>query len=167
VNRRITRRWTAPYSSVHVVTDDKIRRQRGRLDMGTNDQGKSNVFGEGLPGTGGDFIDTNDTEGHKANTKYEPPRADGGPDDFLRTKPIPNLDGSEEDVEGHRGRGGRIPTADGSEEGAGPDDFLRTKPIPNIDGSDEDVEGHLYTGGPSTQGEFSKRAPSDSPHGER
>jgi hypothetical protein len=137
---------------VHVVTDDKIRRQRGRLDMGTNDQGKSNVFGEGLPGTGGDFIDTNDTEGHKANTKYEPPRADGGPDDFLRTKPIPNLDGS--DVEGHGTEGG-------------PDDFLRTKPIPNIDGTDEDVEGHLYTGGPSTQGEFSKRAPSDSPHGER
>ena len=32
--------------------------------MADTDQGKSELFGEGLPGTGGDFIDPGDVEGH-------------------------------------------------------------------------------------------------------
>jgi hypothetical protein len=66
-----------------------------------DDQGKEAIFGQGLPGTGGDVI--------------------------------------------HR-------------EGDGPAPMLPRE---------DDVEGHLYTGGPSTKGEFVKRAPVGSPHGER
>ena len=37
-----------------------------------SDQGKSKLFGEGLPGTGGDFVDPKDVEGHVRLTESEP-----------------------------------------------------------------------------------------------
>ena len=36
-----------------------------------DEQGTSKLFGDGLPGTGGDFIDPNDTEGHVKLTDDE------------------------------------------------------------------------------------------------
>ena len=36
-----------------------------------SDQGKSELFGEGLPGTGGDFVDPNDVEGQSVQSKPE------------------------------------------------------------------------------------------------
>ncbi len=36
-----------------------------------SDQGKSELIGEGLPGTGGDFVDQNDVEGHKSGGPEE------------------------------------------------------------------------------------------------
>lgn len=84
----------------------------------------------------------------------------------------------ETDVEGHRHvakdaepEGARRVSKDGEPEGA----RRRTE---RADDSDDDVEGHrmlgkdgepesLFKSGPSTQGEYTKRAPTDNPHGER
>jgi hypothetical protein len=82
----------------------------------------------------------------------------------IGTQRLPGTGGdlapTDQDVEGHR----RIAaTFDG-----GPEEARRTTPggggVPLTD--EDDVEGHLYTGGPSTRGEFIRRAPGDSPHGD-
>ncbi|HEU0242575.1 MAG TPA: hypothetical protein VFQ75_01640 [Candidatus Limnocylindrales bacterium] len=124
-----------------------------------DDKGTSQLFGESLPGTGGDYIDTNDVEGHMGNKHITPmpPSADGGPDGIggKGRSPIPEIDGT--DTEGHRtGAGGRIPNVDGSE--AGPEGIgSRGRGwTPENDGTD-DVEGHG----------FAKRAPGENPHGDR
>ena len=117
-----------------------------------DDKGTSQLFGESLPGTGGDYIDTNDVEGHMTNKHITPmpPSADGGPDDFNNKKLFPGVDG--DDTEGHRkGPGGNIPNLDGS-----PDGFNNKKLFPGIEG-DDDVEGHG----------FAKRAPGENPNGDR
>ncbi|HEY3335514.1 MAG TPA: hypothetical protein VGK16_09810 [Candidatus Limnocylindrales bacterium] len=121
-----------------------------------DDKGTSQLFGESLPGTGGDFIDTNDVEGHMGN-KYGtpvPPSADGEPDDFSNKPLYRDFDGGTEDTEGHRrGPGGNIPNADGS-----PDDFSNKPLYRDFDGgTEDDVEGHG----------FAKRAPGENPHGDR
>ena len=132
-----------------------------------SDQGKSELFGEGLPGTGGDFVDPNDVEGHVRLTESDPLGAKAAPDP-TDTEP------GESDVEGH--------TSGGPEEGHGwgEDAPGRTSVRFTDEGQDapgrtsvrfideDDVEGHLYRSGPTTQGgEFAKRGPSDNPHGER
>jgi hypothetical protein len=71
--------------------------------MADKDQGKSELFGEGLPGTGGDYTDSGDTEGHKR--RFD----DGtevGPEMGKTTGPYrpPQTDGS--DTEGHLYTGG-------------------------------------------------------------
>ena len=121
-----------------------------------DDKGTSQLFGESLPGTGGDYIDTNDVEGHMANKHITPmpPSADGGDGSPEGNRGpgghIPNVDGS--DTEGHRkGPGGNIPNLDGS-----PDGFNNKKLFPGIEG-DDDVEGHG----------FAKRAPGENPNGDR
>ncbi len=108
-----------------------------------DDKGTSQLFGESLPGTGGDYIDTNDVEGHMTNKHITPmpPSADGGDGSPEGNRGpgghIPTLDGT--DTEGHRkGPGGNIPNADGSE--GGPDDFNNKKLFPGVDG--DDTEGH-------------------------
>ena len=120
-----------------------------------DDKGTSQLFGESLPGTGGDYIDTNDVEGHMANKHITPmpPSADGGPDDFNNKPLIPGADGS--DTEGHNanGPGGRLPGVDGS-----PDDFSNKRLFRDFDGgTDDDVEGHG----------FAKRGPGENPNGDR
>ena len=76
-----------------------------------SEQGKGKLFGEGLPGTGGDFIDPNDTEGHRKFTDHD----SGGPAPLK----IRNQDDGrssarlvdDDDVEGHLYRTG--PTTSG------------------------------------------------------
>ena len=159
-----------------------------------DDKGTSQLFGESLPGTGGDYIDTNDVEGHMANKHITPmpPSADGGDGSPEGNRGpgghIPTLDGT--DTEGHRkGPGGNIPNADGSE--GGPDDFNNKKLFPGVDG--DDTEGHRKGPGgnipnldgspdgfnnkklfPGIEGDddveghgFAKRAPGENPNGDR
>ena len=81
-----------------------------------DDKGTSQLFGESLPGTGGDYIDTNDVEGHMGNKHITPmpPSADGPEGNRGPGGHIPTLDGG--DTEGHRkGPGGNIPNADGGD----------------------------------------------------
>ena len=122
-----------------------------------DDKGTSQLFGESLPGTGGDFIDTNDVEGHMGNKHITPmpPSADGPEGNRGPGGHIPTLDGS--DTEGHRkGPGGNIPNADGGD--GSPDDFSNKRLFRDFDGgTDDDVEGHG----------FAKRAPGENPHGDR
>ena len=120
-----------------------------------SDKGKSELFGEGLPGTGGDFVDPNDVEGHVRLTESEPL---GGID-----APGPTDSQSDADVEGHV----RLTESGGPDEGHGwGEDAPGRSSVRFID--EDDVEGHLYRSGPTTQGgEFAKRVPSDNPHGER
>jgi len=73
-----------------------------------SDQGKSELIGEGLPGTGGDFVDQNDVEGHKS----------GGPEEghgWGEGSPgrVVSRISDEDDVEGHLYRG--RPTTQGGE----------------------------------------------------
>ena len=73
--------------------------------MADKDQGKSELFGEGLPGTGGDFIDPGDVEGHRK--AYALPTGEGGTEegrarDYMRRA----VDDSQDDVEGHLYTGG-------------------------------------------------------------
>lgn len=90
-----------------------------------SEQGKGKLFGEGVPGTGGDFIDPNDTEGHVRFADDEtagptPVRAWGEEGDGrVRAKAI-----DDEDVEGHLYRGG--PTTSG--------DFAKRAPRDNPHG---------------------------------
>jgi len=159
-----------------------------------DDKGTSQLFGESLPGTGGDYIDTNDVEGHMTNKHITPmpPSADGGDGSPEGNRGpgghIPTLDGT--DTEGHRkGPGGNIPNADGSE--GGPDDFNNKKLFPGVDG--DDTEGHRKGPGgnipnldgspdgfnnkklfPGIEGDddveghgFAKRAPGENPNGDR
>jgi hypothetical protein len=82
--------------------------------MTSNEQGKNKLFGEGLPGTGGDFIDENDTEGHRNRMRQE--LTDSGEGEGViggggRAR-LPGVDGSDEnDTEGHLYTGG--PTTQG------------------------------------------------------
>jgi hypothetical protein len=117
-----------------------------------SDKGTSELFGEGLPGTGGDFVDPNDVEGHKSGAPE--PESLGAPN-----APGPTDSQGEDDVEGHE--------SGGPEQGHGWGEGSPGRSgIRFID--EDDVECHIYRGGPTTQGgEFAKRVPSDNPHGER
>jgi len=74
----------------------------------------------------------------------------------------------EDDVEGHQLR---KDVGDGAVRRSEPDGFKSRSLVEDED----DVEGHqmfrgddgLHRGGPSTQGEFMKQGPGDSPHGDR
>ena len=117
-----------------------------------SDKGTSELFGEGLPGTGGDFVDPNDVEGHVRLTDSEPLG--------LKNAPSPTDGGADkDDVEGHK--------SGGPEQGHGwGEGSPGRSSVRFID--EDDVEGHLYRSGPTTQGgEFAKRGPGDNPHGER
>ncbi len=63
-----------------------------------NDDGKSGILGQGLPGTGGDFAptDTDDVEGHRQQHGD-----DAQPDGVNTRRPVPSVDGDEQDTEGH------------------------------------------------------------------
>ena len=109
-----------------------------------DDKGTSQLFGESLPGTGGDYLDTNDVEGHMGNKHITPmpPSADGGPDEFgVGGRHPGNLPGATgDDTEGHRkGPGGNIPNVDG-----GPDEFgVGGRHPGNLPGATgDDTEGH-------------------------
>jgi hypothetical protein len=102
--------------------------------MVADDNGRSQLFGESLPGTGGDFIDTNDVEGHMNNeidSKHENDNA-------------PGLTDSDTDTEGHNrgGPGGHIP---GATEGE-PEGFNNKHLYPGAT-EGTDTEGH-NRGGP-------------------
>ena len=73
-----------------------------------SDQGKSQLFGEGLPGTGGDFVDPNDVEGHQSGG---PDQGHGWGEDAPGRASVRFID--EDDVEGHLHRSG--PTTQGGE----------------------------------------------------
>ena len=110
-----------------------------------DDKGTSQLFGESLPGTGGDYIDTDDVEGHMTNKHITPtpPSADGGPDEFgVGGRHPGNLPGATgEDTEGHSGNNAiRHPgVADG-----GPDEFgVGGRHPGNLPGATgDDTEGH-------------------------
>jgi hypothetical protein len=132
--------------------------------MRKNDGTQDEFTGQKLPGTGGDYIDENDVEGH--TRKMPSATGDGGPEDY-RKQPSATGDGGPEDyrkqpsatgddVEGHTRK---MPSATGD---GGPEDY-RKQPS----ATDDDVEGHLYRGGPTTQGEVIRRGPGENPHGER
>src|SRR5215204_6566280 len=104
-----------------------------------DDQAKSKLFGESLPGTGGDFIDTNDVEGHMPSNHLSPKP--------LNSIPGKNLVGSatEGDVDGHAIPGKNLVGS------AIPGKNLTGSAIPgkNLVGSatgDDDTEGHAIPG---------------------
>jgi hypothetical protein len=70
--------------------------------MADKDQGKSELFGEGLPGTGGDFIDPGDVEGHRRILMND--SGEVGPAPARVTAQPPVTDG--DDTEGHLYTGG-------------------------------------------------------------
>jgi hypothetical protein len=106
--------------------------------MDKKDETMDQFSGRTLPGTGGDYIDESDVEGHRAPTQKAVD--DGaGPEGQKR---LSKYSDDESDVEGHR-----APTQKAVDDGAGP-------------------EG-LYRGGPTTQGEVIKRGPGENPHGDR
>ncbi len=76
------------------------------------DESKSKLFGEGLPGTGGDFVDPKDVEGHRSD-----PTQDGPPGVRIFGENQPGRTDvkfiDEDDVEGHLYRSG--PTTQGGE----------------------------------------------------
>jgi hypothetical protein len=83
-----------------------------------SEDGKTDVFGERLPGTGGDFSPTDldldlDVEGHKPRKFSEDDDADVG---APKLRAIPDTD--EQDVEGHLFRTG--PTTEGEFSRRGP-----------------------------------------------
>jgi hypothetical protein len=90
----------------------------------TDEQGKGKLFGEGLPGTGGDFIDPNDTEGHVKLTDDPagPTNVRGWGQDGDGRSRAKFLD--DQDVEGHLYRTG--PTTSG--------DFAKRAPGDNPHG---------------------------------
>jgi hypothetical protein len=78
------------------------------------DKDQEQFFGSQLPGTGGDFIDGSDVEGH-----YKTMLTDDGSEDIAMRNPrIPVDDGS--DVEGHLYHGG--PSTQGEIIARGPHD---------------------------------------------
>src|SRR5215204_1198382 len=110
-----------------------------------DDQAKSKLFGESLPGTGGDFIDTNDVEGHMPSNHLSPKP--------LNSIPGKNLVGSatEGDVDGHAIPGKNLVGSATDGEGAIPGKNLTGSAIPgkNLTGSlsgEEDTEGHAIPG---------------------
>jgi hypothetical protein len=126
---------------------------RKEADM-ASDKGTSELFGEGLPGTGGDFVDPNDVEGHVRHP--EPDGAKNAPGPTVSTP-------DDSDTEGHV----RLTESGGPEEGHGWGEGSPGRSSVRFIVED-DVEGHLYRSGPTTQGgEFARRGPSDNPHGDR
>jgi hypothetical protein len=133
--------------------------------MHKKDETMDEFNGQTLPGTGGDFVDTQDVEGHRAPTQ-KAVDDEAGPDGQKR---MVNFSGDESDVEGHR-----APTQKAVDDEAGPDGQKR---MVNFSGDESDVEGHglrrdaepdgLYRGGPTTQGEVIRRGPGDNPNGDR
>ena len=120
-----------------------------------DEQGKSRLFGDGLPGTGGDFIDPNDTEGHGTHAEPTPTGLDEpGPTDSRH---------DEDDTEGHGRFTDDAPAGPTRVRGWGEDGDGRTR-VKFLD--DQDVEGHVYRTGPTTSGDLAKRAPQDNPHGD-
>jgi hypothetical protein len=131
--------------------------------MHKKDDTMDQIGGQPLPGTGGDFIDTQDVEGHRARA-VKAVEDEVGPDGQQRLTKYSD----EEDVEGHRARAVKA-----VEDEVGPDGQQRLTKYSD----EEDVEGHglrrdaepdgLYRGGPTTQGEVIKRGPGENPHGDR
>jgi len=70
-----------------------------------NQQDKSKLFGEGLPGTGGDYLDPNDTEGHMGRTE---PKPAGNSDEPRPT----DSQAADDDTEGHVYRTGPSTTGE-------------------------------------------------------
>lgn len=72
--------------------------------MADQETGKSELFGEGLPGTGGDVIGTDDVEGHKRREFHDTDEI--GPEGARTTGPNrpPMVEG--DDTEGHLYTGG-------------------------------------------------------------
>ena len=99
---------------------------------------KDNEFnGQPFPGTGGDFVDGNDVEGHRRGpykVGEEARQRDG--EESARRWP----GGEDLDVEGHR-RGPNMLVEEGGED--------------------------LYRNLPTAQGESVRRGPGDNPHGDR
>ena len=109
--------------------------------MRRNDETGDQFAGTKLPGTGGDFLDETDVEGHRRIRGEEDAARRGESEALRRGEPealrrsIPDVEG--DDVEGHR------------------------RPV-RFSEPDE-----LYRGGPTTQGEIIMRGPGDNPHGDR
>ena len=110
--------------------------------MKTKQTGSGEHIGQGMTGTGGDFLDQNDVEGHVAK------RDDAGDGIHMKLPKGIEDEARSRDVEGHRARSGAL-------EGEG----IHMK-LPKGIGDEartardgDDVEGHLYHGGPTTQGE--------------
>lgn len=75
--------------------------------MRTKDEPQDEFMGQRLPGTGGDFIDGTDVEGHKRiRGEDDVARRDAEPEG-VRVRAIPDVDGT--DVEGHRAMRGSEP----------------------------------------------------------
>jgi hypothetical protein len=140
---------------------------------GKSEDGKTGIFGQELPGTGGDVLPTDmdtDVEGHLTHGAHGP----GG-------KAIPDEEPTDgEDVEGHlthgaHGPGGKaIPDPQGGDLGDADEQDVEGhlahgahgggKALPD---DPDDVEAHLFHTGPTTEGEFSRRGPGENPHGDR
>jgi hypothetical protein len=73
-------------------------------------------LGSPLPGTGGDFIDPTDVEGHRVSIRV--PFTDDGTEGTIRNQRVPVSEGT--DVEGHLYRSG--PTTQGEIIARGPRD---------------------------------------------
>ncbi|HEX5826933.1 MAG TPA: hypothetical protein VFY23_05385, partial [Candidatus Limnocylindrales bacterium] len=110
--------------------------------------GKDQLFGETLPGTGGDYINRTDVEGHMSDQD----RIDqGGPEGVAGGRGTRLPGAADDDTEGHKiGKPGSVtpPAADGGPEGVAGGRGTR---LPGATGSDEDdVEGHRRYGGYQT-----------------
>jgi hypothetical protein len=98
------------------------------------DNTQDQVFNSRIPGTGGDFIDDQDVEGHATNkAKFAD---EGGPEGAQPR--LAKVDGSDDDVEGHATNKAKF-ADEGGPEGAQPR-------LAKVDGSDDDVEGHSRIG---------------------
>ena len=137
---------------------------------GNSEDGKTGIFGQDLPGTGGDVLPTdmdNDTEGH-SKAVWNP-------------KAVPDEEpADDQDTEGHLGPHGANVHGPGAIPEPKPDEPTGTSDEQDVEGHlslglgkghkavpDDDVEGHLFHTGPTTEGEFSRRGPGENPHGDR
>ena len=133
--------------------------------MRKNDETTDQFGDQTLPGTGGDYIDTDDVEGHRAKAQ-KAVEDEVGPDGQRR---MVSFSDDESDVEGHRAKAQKA-----VEDEVGPDGQRR---MVSFSDDESDVEGHgirrdaepdgLYRGGPTTQGEVIRRGPSDNPNRDR
>ncbi len=98
--------------------------------MDKKDETMDQFGGLTLPGTGGDYIDESDVEGHRA--KAQKAVDDGaGPEGQKRMQ---SFSGDESDVEGHRAKAQKA-----VDDGAGPEGQKRMQ---SFSGDESDVEGH-------------------------
>ena len=98
--------------------------------MDKKDETMDQFGGQTLPGTGGDYIDESDVEGHRA--KAQKAVDDGaGPEGQKRMQ---SFSGDESDVEGHRAKAQKA-----VDDGAGPEGQKRMQ---SFSGDESDVEGH-------------------------